>query len=52
MGVPMLREGMLIGAIFIGRTEVRAFTDSQIALVQTFADQAVKCANSSARVKR
>jgi len=41
MGVPMLREGMLIGAIFIGRTELRAFTDSQIALLQTFADQAV-----------
>jgi len=37
----MFREGMLIGAFFIWRTEVRAFTDKQIELVTTFADQAV-----------
>jgi GAF domain-containing protein len=41
VGVPMLREGQPIGVIGIGRYEVRAFTDQEIALLQTFADQAV-----------
>src|SRR6266581_2238958 len=41
LGVPMRREGVLIGVIAMWRTEVQAFTDKQLALVETFADQAV-----------
>jgi signal transduction histidine kinase len=41
VSVPLLREGVAIGAIGVRRTEIQPFTDTQIALLQTFADQAV-----------
>ncbi|TMH12978.1 MAG: GAF domain-containing protein, partial [Betaproteobacteria bacterium] len=41
LSVPLMREGIAIGTIHLRRTEARLFADRQIALLQTFADQAV-----------
>src|SRR6266566_916273 len=41
LATPLLREGTPIGVILIRRWEIRPFNDKQIALLETFADQAV-----------
>jgi two-component system, NtrC family, sensor kinase len=40
LSVPLMREGVVIGTIALRRTEARLFTERQVALLQTFADQA------------
>jgi GAF domain-containing protein len=40
LGVPMHREGQVVGAIFVARTEPDRFSDNQIRLLEIFADQA------------
>ena len=41
LGVPMIREGEVIGAIFVARKQPGLFTDNQVQLLKTFADQAL-----------
>jgi signal transduction histidine kinase/CheY-like chemotaxis protein len=41
LGVPILRDGVVIGVLTLGRVEPLAFSDKEIALIASFADQAV-----------
>ncbi len=41
LGVPIVRDQRVIGSIFVGRATPGLFTDSQVELLKTFADQAV-----------
>jgi GAF domain-containing protein len=41
LAVPMIRDGQVIGAIFVSRKQAGFFTDAQVQLLKTFADQAV-----------
>ena len=41
LGVPMIRDAQVIGTIFVGRKEPRPYTDNQVQLLKTFAEQAV-----------
>src|SRR5262249_22934607 len=50
-GVPMIRKKELIGTIVLYRTEVRAFTDKQIDLLQNFAAQGIIAIENTRRLK-
>ena len=51
LGLPLLREGKPIGILIVSRATVQPFDDKHIALLTTFADQAVDCDREHAAVR-
>jgi GAF domain-containing protein len=49
LSVPLMRQGVAIGTIALRRTEVQLFTEPQVALLQTFANQAVIAIDNARR---
>jgi GAF domain-containing protein len=52
LAIPFLREGRAVGAIVIGSDEPGGYTESQVALLQTFAEQAVIAISSVANYRK
>ena len=52
LGVPLLREGRVVGAIAFGRAEIGGFDAAEVALVESFAEQAVIAITSAETIAR
>jgi GAF domain-containing protein len=51
LGVPLLRDGRVIGVLFLARFDIGGFDEAAVGLLQSFAEQAVIALNSAAALK-